>query len=441
MGTSSGTYTQLEQIYCLSFSANSAFGLSMPSLTDLQTYVTEVTTQVLSSTETQQYIGTDWVAVWGTQVYSNQPNNALVVVDNAMGLFYSPSQNLFVVAIAGTNGNSTYDWFSEDFDVRSTQLWQDVLGTGGVTVPNQYQDAAISAGAYQGFQILTAMQDANGHTMLQALTLYLTNNAISGATVAVAGHSLAGALCPVLALYMYQIQQNDALNWNTGGAVTTISAYPTAGPTPGETNFASYYASVVTASSGAFTYTSQYNSMDVVPQAWMLSSMETVPSIYDGSLSTAAAPFMGPITLGMLAATVDLGTATAIAYTQVEPRTVLQGTFDSLVDTGTSLLVSGYLSYFSSSTLATYTDQATSVACFLAQMVHQHTTAYSGANFLDTGLLGIGAFIYQYGKIKKSVSGGTSAEDIHNQALAQLLGKYIQGITPAAVAHLARQQA
>lgn len=442
METSSGTYTQLQQIYCLSFSANAAFGRSMATLADLQAYVTTVTTQVLTSPATQRYIGTDWVAVWGTQVYSNQPDNELVVVDNAMGLFYSPSQNLFVVAIAGTNGNSTFDWLSEDFDVRSTESWQDVLGTGGVTVPNAYQNAAISTGAYTGFQILTGMQDASGNTMLQALTAYLTAEAITGATVAVTGHSLAGALCPVLALYMYQIQQNDALNWNAGGAVTTISVFPTAGPTPGEANFAAYYASLVSGSDGALTYESQYNALDVVPQAWMLSSMETVPAIYDGSLSTAAAPFMGPVVLGMMAATVETATDTAIAYTQVEPRTALQGTFDSLLNDGTSLIVSGYLSNFGSSTLSTYTDQATSVACFLAQMVHQHTTAYSGSNFLDTGLLGIGAFIDQYGKIKSSALGGdASAVDTGQLDLARLLAKYLPGIPAVSLASKAASQA
>lgn len=442
MGTSSGSYTQQQQIYCLSFSANAAFGLSRPTLSELQAYVTSVTTEVLSSTATQQYIGSDWIAVWGTEVYSNQPDNAAVVVDNAMGLFYSPSQNLFVIAIAGTNGNSTFDWLTEDFDVRSTQSWQDVLGTGGVTVPTTYQDAAISTGAYTGFQILTTMQNASGETMLQALTTYLTANTISGATLAVAGHSLAGALCPVLALYMYQIQQNDALNWNSNGGVTTIAVYPTAGPTPGEANFAAYYASLVTASNGALIYDSQYNALDVVPQAWMLSSMETVPAIYDGSLSTPAAPFMGPVVLGMMAATVESANDTAIAYTQVEPRTVLQGSFDSLVNFGTSLLVSAYLSNFSSSTLATYTDQASSVASFLAQMLHQHTTAYSGSSSLDTGLLGIGAFINQYGKIKSNALGGTTtAQDLQHQALAQVLGKFLPGITPDAIAKAAAQRA
>jgi hypothetical protein len=459
MSFSKGTYATQQQIYSLSFIANAAFGLSMPSLEDLQGYVTAVTTQVIGSTATKYnptaYIGTDWVSVWGTIVYSNSPNNEVVVVDNAMGLFYSPSQNLFVIAIAGTNGNSSYDWFSENFKMNTTVAWQDIIGQGGATVPSPYQDAAIATGFATGLDILAnKMVDANGKTMLQALNAYLVTNKTQDATLAITGHSLGGALCPVLALYIYQMQQNSTLNWNTTNGVTTISAFPTAGPTAGESNFAAYYASVVSASEGTFTYLSQYNPLDVVPQAWMLSSMETVPGIYDSNLMNdpgcAAAPFMGPLVLGMMAETVlktydslKIPHYNPIAYTQIEPRTAMSGSsFDTLLNSGVIAVVQNdYIGNFSGSTLAQYSGQITSVACFLKQMLYQHTTAYTGSSFLFPGLLNIGGFIADYGKIKTALLDGTTDEDLQNQAFSKLLARYVPGITPADLAEAGKTKA
>jgi Lipase (class 3) len=432
MSITKGPYPAQQQIYCLSFTANSAFGLSMSSLADLQNYVDEVTQQVLTGASTQAYIGADWVSVWGTRVYSNSPNNASVVVDNAMGLFYSASQNLFVVAIAGTNGNSGYDWFSENFKMNSTVLWQDVLGTGGVTIPSPYQAAAIATGFATGLDILAnKMVDADGHTMLQALNAYLITNKTVGATLAVTGHSLGGALCPVLALYIYQLQQNSELNWNTSNGVAVVAAYPTAGPTAGETNFANYYASLVAASDGAFTYLSQYNTNDVVPQAWMLSTMESVPALYDANLTPAAAPFMGPLVLGMMSDTVVSGNYRAIGYAQIEPRTKLTMGFDEDTQFETLIVVGDYLDPFSNSSLYSNSPQVTSVACFIAQMLYQHTEAYSGSSTVD-GLLVIGGFIGEYGDIKEQVSGGISLATQRRQVLAAALGKYVKGISPEA---------
>jgi hypothetical protein len=155
---------------------------------------------------------------------------------------------------------------TEDFGVHTTVTWQTVVGAE-VMLPSRYAKAAISAGAFAGLTALLGMvgvmADGSNATMLGALQGFLAN-VPAGANVAIAGHSLGGALSPVLALYMRNLQ-----SWNAGGNVTMIGAWPTAGPTPGESNFVAYYASIVgqTLASGqaGLSYTSKYNSLEVIP--------------------------------------------------------------------------------------------------------------------------------------------------------------------------------
>ena len=68
--------------------------------------------EILSADPTiQGFIGADWTPVWGPIVWANPaqqgPN---YIADNTLACYYSPSQKLFVIAIAGTNPGSLFDW-------------------------------------------------------------------------------------------------------------------------------------------------------------------------------------------------------------------------------------------------------------------------------------------------------------------------------------------
>lgn len=438
--STSKMYDTEGQIHSLSLIPNAAFGLSSSSLSNLQTYVTSVTTATLSNSTIQEYLGTDWTAVWGPIVFSNNPTAASVVVDNAMGLFYSPGQNLLVVSVAGTNGNSGYDWMDENFEVGSTVSWQTVLNNQntGLTVPSAYATAAISTGASNGLSALLGMQDSNNQTMLQALTAFLGSGNLSGIQLAVAGHSLGGALSSLVALFLYNTMQS----WNTNSAVTSVNAWPTASPTPGESVFASYYGSLADGSNGVFTFTSKYNSIDVVPQAWQLSTMATIPVIYQGNIDPSAV--VGPLVLGGLLATVQnvSGKEVAIQYTQISPssnpRVQMQGSFSDTVNGyGISYLKNLLDAIPASSSLYTnYSSELYAVVCFCFQLLYQHTTAYYGGTDLgfglvSPGLLNIGHFTLEYNTIKAGISpAGQSADELYNQVQTKMLGRYIKNCPP-----------
>ena len=159
-------YEKQKQIYCLSFASNSAFGLSFsPSgtpctpeyqsgLEKLQSFVFKVANQVITDSTTTAFIGSDWSLVWGPVVFSNAPNTQSVHADNTLGVFFSPSQNLYVVAIAGTNENSMYGWAVEDFQVGNMVTWESITGAK--------DSGNIALGTSKGLEALLAMKDQNG---------------------------------------------------------------------------------------------------------------------------------------------------------------------------------------------------------------------------------------------------------------------------------------
>ena len=264
--------------------------------------------------------------------------------------------------------------------------------------------------------------------MLQALSNYINVNGITNAQVAVAGHSLGGALSPCMALYMQTIQQDSTSNWNSSNGVTTISAWPTAGPTPGESVFAQYYASLTDSS---FVYNSKYNIIDVVPQAWQLSDMETVPTIYDKKITPVPDNITGPLVVGAMLRTLD-SNDNPIDYTQVSPRTQLNGTFSSVVDFGAKLYVEGLVADAipTSSSLNNYGDGLVSLARFLAQLGYQHTSGYNGETMLN-----ISGFAAEYSNIKSADSPtGETEEELHAAALRRAIGNFMGDIAPAMLA-------
>ena len=416
------------QIHSISWVSNAAFDLKESSFEDLQSLTTEIVNTTLTNSNVQGLIGT-WIQVWGPIVFSNDQSGATVVADNTMLLVYNEAANLFVVGVAGTNAVSTYGWMQEDFNVSSTVTWKSITGI----TPALLTDPTISAGTDDGLQILLTMEGpeltVTGNptaTMLAALNNYISAHSITGAQIAVTGHSLGGALSPVMAMYM----QDTLSTWNTAGNVAGIGAYPTAGPTPGNQDFANY----LTKHLGA-NYNSYYNSIDVVPQAWQSSSMETIPQIYGTNIPyPEAAPGPYATTLGTMVSAAFLKTINSldylpINYAQAAPWNQMVGTFDTTTDDA-AVKKAGYMvAYLSGTTLTQYGPYLTFLYRFLVQAAFQHTTAYNT-------LLDIVDFAADYIAIKNEIVGSTEEErreaNVHD-ALSKYFG--MPNLTPLFAKH------
>lgn len=380
----------LKQIYSLSFSANSASGLSWSQddcksgMIEMQEYVTKISHKVIQ--ETSEIIG-DWKAIWGPIVYANNPTSTAVHADNTMGMYYNESENTIVIAIAGTNINSPYGWLVEDFSVHKTVSWELVTGISG--------SGNISKGTHIGLNILLNMTDKENTSLLTALTNFLSDNAnLQDVQVAVAGHSLGGALSPTLALYLVDTKKN----WDPDNK-TSVGAFPTAGPTPGDESFAAYYEKQIKANT--IYYLSQHNSLDIVPHAWEKGDLAKIPTIYDKYIQQPENANPSETLTGTLATVAALNALSSknIAgipvnrYKQISPSTTLTGTFDHDIDD----LISKKLKYIRlvlPLALGQYAEYLRNLVRFAAQAGTQHVNEYYK-------LLDIEDFIAAYKEILK----------------------------------------
>ena len=384
------TYTLDQQIYSFSFSQNSAFGLSFSAsgsqsaMQVMQAYVTQVSKDILTDTTIQGLIGSDWTPVWGPIAWAEVTNTPSVHADNTMGCFYSPSQQQFIVAIAGTNINSPYGWLTEDTDVKTQVYWSTVSPGSG------FGAGSIAEGSATGLNVLlNSMTDDNGNGLMAALLAYtqnLRNNGTSSVSIAVTGHSLGGALAPTLALYM----SDNRSQWDAFGA-TAISCLPTAGPSPGSSSWATYY------EQSGISYNAQYNSIDVVPHAWQISFLADIPTLYVNNITPTDASPVNPI-IGSLTAALSAYSRSTIfdlfePYTQVTPFNMMTGTFDTTTDnTVTNQYSVSEIQAVLPDALQGYVQIFVNFARFVYQMVYQHTTAYDS-------LLNITDFIAEYDTI------------------------------------------
>lgn len=195
---------------------------------------------------------------WGPYIKGSYPGSIAVLTDNllyAVKQETAPNEVTYIVGVSGTNMISYYGWFDEDFNVQGHQPWIDTHNT---------QHGSISDGSANGLSILLSLKDDAGNNILT----FLQNEMSDASTtykIACVGHSLGGALSPILALHMKE--RITASN-------VTVEAWPYAGPTPGDTDFATYLASTLDA------YHPINNSLDVVPHAWEMDSLNRLCDIY-----------------------------------------------------------------------------------------------------------------------------------------------------------------
>jgi len=262
-----------------------------------------------------------WRIVWGPAVLSmgNPPYsvNLMYVVQNVA----EPSQ--YVIAIAGTNFNSLIDSVIEDLFVFAQLPWvfnplavgaQISLGTaiGLLNLQNMKPDAKLPGG---------------GSTLVDFLRT-IVNQKVQ---ITVAGHSLGGALAPVVALWLADTAQGQQSSWDPQRNAT-IGVDTFAGPTPGNLAF-SLYAGI----RFGRRLRPVYNSLDVVPHAWQEfgePSLSELFSIY--------APDIAPkIDLSYATLAVLIGAFQLLAahggYSPLANLVAIQGTYNTAIYQGQKL--------------------------------------------------------------------------------------------------------
>jgi len=204
-----------------------------------------------------------WNIVWGPCVVAPStfyyPINAMYVAQSES----DPSN--YVVAVAGTNPYSIFDWMIEDALVETQLPW----------LFDETAGASISLGTGIGLSILLNMiptvdRPGSGKTLRQFLFDLEDKNIL----LTTAGHGLAGALAPALGLWLTDIQRL----WDPFKRAK-LASLPTAGPTAGNDIFAEY-------SDCKLPTSRWWNSLDVVPHAWNSALLSKIPALYQPVLQS-----------------------------------------------------------------------------------------------------------------------------------------------------------
>ncbi|GEM_PF-2392510 len=346
--------TKRDSIFLLSWLSNLAFGKTATDLATLQSEARDSLKDAFTNYSTiTNKLSSFWPTSWGAPVpswditlYSNQGASG-TLADNAMYVIQgqdpdNTGNSLYVIAVAGTNVNSSYGWFTEDMDVGNVVLWNETgLPSSTCSTSSSINPSSpyISQGTCLG--INTSLNDMTNDAS-QNLTTFLTQQIKADGKdtieIAVAGHSLGGAISPALALALKQFFAQNPVS----GKTIKVSAWPTAGPTPGNDVFAGLLASNLD------EYYSVANSNDIVPHAWQASTtdpndpftMDQLCSIYsDLNITTcninintcnAAGPLSANILVsGLIEYTKSLPAA-GMNYTRTSDTDIFQGEADDM---------------------------------------------------------------------------------------------------------------
>lgn len=236
----------------------------------------------------QKQIGSDWTPIWGPatfilgpQFVDWQSGIATFTATNSAFVVQSQSQNRVVLAIAGTNPSSWFDWLAEDLVIVPGVTWNSALpawGTGSKpAAPSSPDTPNITSGTFVGVKYVLELQDPK--TQATLLSFLRGLKLATAQTLTVTGHSLGGALSPTLALAL--IDPQGPLTPLPRAQVLT---YPTAGPTPGNVAFAQHFLEYLPASQGQHGWqvwnADVWNTYDLVPRAWGIDTLLVLPALY-----------------------------------------------------------------------------------------------------------------------------------------------------------------
>lgn len=185
-----GDLNKEQRIWTLSNISNINAGL-IDTEANLSKHAKDIGT-IIGNPTFKNHMGT-WDVVWGPVIVNKETKGSYRTANTmyvAKGVDPSNEAPLYVIAIAGTNIVSHYGWFVEDFDVNNTVAWPPSELSQDVSA--QLDSAFIAQGTSIGLSILWQMED-QGKTILDFLK---NENFAANTEIAVAGHSLGGALAP-----------------------------------------------------------------------------------------------------------------------------------------------------------------------------------------------------------------------------------------------------
>lgn len=258
-----------QTIFAMAWLANVNAGVEKPKATELQDHAQTQVTAALATLNGTKILAPNLKLAWGPVTSTSRAKlllNTNSVTDNTMFVVScdDPShagKSMYVVAIAGTDPDSSYDWFNEDMQVAKMKPFSSKDGQHGF----------LAEGTYEGaYDKLLPMRPRNGVTLQE----FLKVNVSKGQRILVTGHSLGGALAPVIAILL---KDDPTIAGN-------VECYPFAGPTPGDKVFADYVASRFREDE----YRATVNPLDIVPKAWIGGNLSQVPGIYGPSSSIKA---------------------------------------------------------------------------------------------------------------------------------------------------------
>lgn len=211
-----------------------------------------------------------WELVWGPGVLQVLPG---AVPANTMFVARHQQTRELFISIAGTNPFSAYAWLAEDFAVSETRAW----GYG-----NAPEGVATSKATLVGLRALQGMVPPPGipgeNTTLAEFLQADFDEQSEPVTITVSGHSLGGALSPTLALWLLETQKE----WDHRMRAD-ISVYAYAGPSPGNTDFASYIDHRLGENMHRI-----FNPLDVVTHAWDVADLVELKALYTPDISRDA---------------------------------------------------------------------------------------------------------------------------------------------------------
>jgi len=255
----------------MAYTANLSGSINLgtdPNVNTLQRVTATTTNRVNYALSTIDVLDNNWTTVWGPVVVL-KPNNPpppptqpAQVPANTVFVAKQNGANVYVIAIAGTNPPSLFDWNDEDLDANPI-LWPGTYA---------YQGIRVTKGTLTGLEILQGMQSGGSSVTLYEL---LKGIAANQATIYITGHSLGGALAPALGLWLAE-QQSD---WDPSSN-TTLQVYSFAGATPGDQKFAEYVYKKFPGGAGQNNMVVVDNALDVVPHAFNLQNLEQLDTLY-----------------------------------------------------------------------------------------------------------------------------------------------------------------
>lgn len=278
-------------------------------------------------------------------------------------IYVARQGNQYVIGIAGTNFKSLHNWFIEDFYVGAQAEWAEYADTKPPGLPPK-----ISLGTKIGLDNLLRPHAGSGTNIIDFLANQL-KEADKKVEIVVTGHSLGGALSPVLALALHEKKST----WDPNSQAT-LKVFPFAGPTPGNLAFAIYYDLRLAANT-----TRVWNNLDIVPHAWNQEMLKRIPTLYEPEIPSN--PLIERYVniakfLSLLGTYTNVNALTLALEGEFRPPAETSQTSSKQVELNVQLSESLKSALTANEELSVSDDDKEGFEKFMAQALEQHIAAY-----------------------------------------------------------------